>query len=90
MIIVGWGHRRDHVLGPVEKMVCPRCQREDFWELVRLGYWATLFFIPVIPYKSEYVLRCPICCAMTAVPAEEVPRRQQQAEALMRQLKGAP
>ena len=28
---------------------------------MRLTSWFTLFFIPLIPLKSEYFISCPIC-----------------------------
>jgi hypothetical protein len=86
MLIVGWGHRKVKVIGPTEKRVCPRCTREDFWDLVEVRHFATLFFVPLIPYKREHFLRCPVCELVATVPPEQLAHRQQQADNLLSQL----
>lgn len=75
-------------MGPVEKLQCPRCTREEFWELVKVKSMISLFFVPLIPYKSEWVIRCPACQAMSEVPEHELGRRQQQASQLLHQVRG--
>ena len=79
MLIVGWGHRKTEVLGPVEKRLCPRCNNEDFWELHRLKDYATLFFVPVIPYKTQHLLVCPVCQAAYDVEPGELEAFQTKA-----------
>ncbi len=60
MIIFGW---RTIVtkLGIVFKRLCDHCHNEEYWILNRVTKWFTLFFIPVIPYDSNYFFSCPIC-----------------------------
>lgn len=88
MLIVGWGHRREKVIGPVEKLRCPRCGRDEFWELVQVRSYFSLFFVPLLPYRTETVIRCPICNAVSDVPEHEVPRREAQARQLLREVRG--
>jgi hypothetical protein len=40
---------------------CEHCNNDKTWTLYSRRTWFTLFFIPVIPYSSEYLLLCPIC-----------------------------
>ncbi len=88
MIIVGWGHQRVKVVGPVEKIRCPRCEKEEFWEFVKISHYATFFFIPVVPYKREYIMRCPVCGCSQSVPDSQVDHRTEQAQRLLTQLRG--
>ena len=38
---------------------------------MKLTTWFTLFFIPIIPYKRQYLLVCPICGQAQQVTREE-------------------
>ena len=88
VIIVGMGHRKTVSLGPVEQRMCPNCHNLDYWELHRMKEYATFFFIPVVPYKTEHLLVCPICKAAYKVSAEELPGMRSKAERNLEQLKG--
>lgn len=61
MIIFGWGFRTSKSYGPVRKIQCNNCNNETSWHLQKTTRWFTLFFIPVIPYKTNYLLVCPVC-----------------------------
>jgi hypothetical protein len=61
MIIFGWGRQTIKNYGFVFKNRCSNCNNEDYWHLLRIRTWFTLFFIPVIPYEEKYFLRCPVC-----------------------------
>jgi hypothetical protein len=61
MIIFGWGRQTFTQLGVIYKNLCSHCHNEDYWVLTRIRTWFTLFFIPIIPYSTEYFLSCPIC-----------------------------
>ena len=60
-IIFGWGKQIIKNIGPVFKNQCTSCGNEDYWQLLRITTWFTLFWIPVIPYGVKYFLMCPIC-----------------------------
>lgn len=60
MIIWGWRKLRKIML-EVEEMECDHCHNVSRFKLVRLTSWFTLFFIPLIPLKSEYFISCSIC-----------------------------
>ncbi len=60
-IIFGWGRQTLKSFGPVLKYHCDHCHNEKHWVLYCKRTWFTLFFIPVIPYSTEYLMLCPIC-----------------------------
>lgn len=43
-------------------------------ELLKITTWFTLFFIPVIPYKTEYISVCPICNSLLHLSKEDFMR----------------
>jgi|LSQX01.3.fsa_nt_gb hypothetical protein len=60
-IIFGWGRQTLKSFGPVLKYHCDHCNNDKHWDLYCKRTWFTLFFIPVIPYSTEYLLLCPVC-----------------------------
>lgn len=60
-IIFGWGRQTTWNIGPVFRQHCNHCNNDEYWRLLRRTTWCTLFFIPIIPYKTEWWLLCPIC-----------------------------
>lgn len=63
MIIFGWGNTRTKDYGEAYPIYCENCQNEVFYHTSKIRDWFTLFFIPVIPYRKEYWLSCPVCGA---------------------------
>ncbi len=60
-IIFGWNTKPNKIGFTKSKYVCENCKNEYNWPLVKLTTWLTLFFIPIIPDRSQYFLTCPIC-----------------------------
>lgn len=60
-IIFGWGRQTTKQIGIAFKYLCNHCHNEEFWILSKITTWFTLFFIPVIPYSTKYLLSCPVC-----------------------------
>ena len=60
-IIWGFGKRTVRRYGKVGTAVCGHCNNNVQRELIRVTTWFTLFFIPLIPYRIERLLACPIC-----------------------------
>jgi hypothetical protein len=56
--------------------MCRVCGQEGSLLLVRESTKLTLFFIPLVPIRTEYVLHCmnPVCGARTAVGAGQARR----------------
>ena len=63
-IIWGFGHKTSKRFGRVNQSACMRCHNAGVFELVRVTVWFTLFFIPLVPYKKEYLITCPVCGGM--------------------------
>ncbi len=60
-IIYGWGKKTVRELGVLPPGACGTCGQYVDRRAVRVTTWFTLFFIPVIPYRREYVFLCPHC-----------------------------
>ncbi len=61
MIIFGWGKRTVKEHGEAYPINCSNCNNQSFFKLVSIKTWFTVFFIPIISYKLENLLICPIC-----------------------------
>jgi hypothetical protein len=61
VVIFGWGRRTFHHAGPVLYQWCRNCSNSNWFYLVTVRRWLTLFFIPVIPYQRQHMLICPVC-----------------------------
>ena len=59
--IVGFGKTTIDDLGSAGVRLCPRCGNRREWRSLRVRTWFTLFFIPLIPYRTRFVALCPIC-----------------------------
>jgi hypothetical protein len=61
VIIFGWGHTKEKDFGETFPIHCPNCDNDVFLSLVQFKKSFSLFFIPILPYKTEYYLLCPTC-----------------------------
>jgi DNA-directed RNA polymerase subunit RPC12/RpoP len=59
--IIGFGKTTEDDFGSLGIRLCPHCGNRREWRHLRVKTWLTLFFIPVFPYKTEELTRCPIC-----------------------------
>jgi ribosomal protein S27E len=75
--IIGFGKQTRKDFGAVAKVTCPRCSNELFYHLIHTRIWFTYFFIPVLPYRSQYNLECPVCSHEIAVYAAEIEAAKQ-------------
>ena len=60
-MIFGWGFRTKRIIGPLGPYTCDICNWSGHFSLVRVITWFTLFFIPVLPYSTNYLVLCPNC-----------------------------
>lgn len=87
-IIFGWGRQTTWNIGPVFRQQCSHCNNNEFWVLLRRTTWFTLFFIPIIPYKSAWWCLCPICKYGIELKPEQVQKLKPIAEANQQLNKG--
>lgn len=60
-LLFGFGKRTVKDYGAKEVIHCQRCNNAKQWQYKQTRTWFTLFFVPVIPYKTTYSRVCPIC-----------------------------
>ena len=70
-VLFGFGHStsQDYKLQDISH--CNHCNNDTRWTISRAIKWFTLFFIPIFPYKTEYVTYCPICNSGFKITQEE-------------------
>lgn len=61
MIVYGWGKQTRRTHGVVGTTKCSHCGTTADFHLVQIRTWFTLFWIPLIPYKSEHRVLCSGC-----------------------------
>lgn len=59
--IVGFGHKLVKSFGTLTGQLCESCNARVSLEVMRVTTWISLFCIPIIPYRWEFLLVCPIC-----------------------------
>ncbi len=70
--MIVWGFRSGNkVMGQIQ-YPCQYCHNNSFHTIVRTRRWFTLFFIPTIPIRTEFISRCNICGFQTSVPDGQV------------------
>jgi hypothetical protein len=72
--LFGWGRRTLKDYGATYAVKCPNCNNSNFWNLVHLRLWFTLFFIPVFPYESKHLILCPVCQNGIRLTGQQVKR----------------
>lgn len=61
IFIFGAGHRTHKTHELRNATHCFHCNNTSRWILSKTTLWFSLFFIPVIPLKTEYAEFCPVC-----------------------------
>lgn len=77
MIIWGWGKITRKAIGQVFQKTCTYCNRTEIWQLCIMRTWFTLFFIPIIPYKTRYCVACPKCGSYIELTLEQFEQMKQ-------------
>ena len=75
-------------LGATIPMACPNCKNEVFFHLAKSCGKATLFFVPILTYNTQYFMVCEGCnfafeidnekamCALDLIPTTTAFREQ--------------
>ncbi|MBP5402265.1 MAG: zinc-ribbon domain-containing protein [Treponema sp.] len=59
-------------LGEYQKSgTCPNCNYKINLHVIRVMKWATLYWIPLIPYSIKRYKICPICNAAAEITKQE-------------------
>jgi hypothetical protein len=66
----GGGRRKDH--GAALPYNCPNCHNAVMLHYLSVTKWFSLFFIPLIPYRTSHYLICPICTRALTVDRAHV------------------
>ncbi len=77
LIIAGFDHIKEKDYGETYPTKCPNCNNNVYLHLKNIKKFFTVFFIPLIPYKSKYYLLCPICNTGTKLSKEEVEKAKE-------------
>lgn len=76
-VIFGWGKKSVNNFGAAVPAICPNCHNDGFLNLLHKKTWFSLFFIPVLPYDSNYYLLCEICSAGLELYGADVNKAKQ-------------
>lgn len=74
MIIFGFGDRKSQELGRIGPINCPRCNNTSPFVVHQERAYFSLFFIPLIPYSTKFLLSCPVCREARQITTEEKDR----------------
>jgi hypothetical protein len=67
-MLVIFGRRRKELPVGQLALACPKCKRTVFHNAVALKSRFTLFFVPLIPMGTRYLVKCGICGYRTTPP----------------------
>lgn len=70
-IIAGAGHPKTNKYVARQTRYCSHCRNDSFWVFEETRYYVSLFFIPVLPYKTEHLTYCGICGFTDVLNREE-------------------
>lgn len=86
--LFGWGRQSRKNYGPTLPLKCPNCHNDVFLHLLHSRTWFSLFFVPVLPYDSEYWLLCNICSRGFQLHGHQVSLAKQMNQATISFLNG--
>jgi len=67
-LIIIWGTKPfQKILGHLQACNCGNCNNVVPFRVIRIWTWFTLFWIPLFPIFTSYVITCPICSCGTKV-----------------------
>ncbi len=70
MIFYGWNHQIEKSMGEYQGEACGQCE-QTACKLMRIRTFFTLFFIPLICYRTVYYKQCLACGAKTQLSKNE-------------------
>lgn len=61
MIFIAGSHPKTETYRSNETEYCFRCHNNSRWIIQKQQQFISLFFLPIIPIKTEYLKYCPVC-----------------------------
>ena len=71
-LLFGLGKQTIKKLGKTREHVCGHCHKPSQRILIKVVDWFTIFFLPIFPYLTRYVLVCPLCDNAREVNRDEL------------------
>lgn len=71
MSVFGWDYKQEQNFGPAKRKKCNHCSNETTFLLRKISICFTLFTFPIIPYKINFLLVCPICGKQQEIESSE-------------------
>lgn len=78
------GDRKHNDHGPLDEELCPFCNERHFRVLSLVRYWVTVFFIPILPYRTIWVSRCTYCSGESEIDEGELPILKSRSDILQK------
>lgn len=69
VLIFGWGGGPVQDRGDVAPIRCPNCHNDVYFHHIHSTRQVSLFFVPVMQYRTDEYLACPVCRQAMQVPA---------------------
>jgi len=74
IIIAGAEHPRTVKYISISPKHCFHCHNDSYWIFEKTTYFISLFFVPVAPYRREYLNYCGICGKTLKLTREDFER----------------
>lgn len=74
IFIAGAGPGKPEKHMTIKPRHCVHCNNDALWILEKTRYYVSLFFIPVIPVKTQYMFYCSVCGHAQKLEKEEFER----------------
>ena len=68
VLIFGWGGGPVEDRGDVAPIRCPNCHNDVYFHHIHSTRQVSLFFVPVMPYRTDEYLACPVCRQAMQIP----------------------
>ena len=68
VLIFGWGGGPVQDRGDVAPIRCPNCHNDVYFHHIHSTRQVSLFFVPVMPYRTDEYLACPVCRQAMQIP----------------------
>jgi len=82
MIFIAGSHPKSERYLTIETAHCFHCNNTSRWIVRKNQQFLSLFFLPVVPLKTEYLYSCSICGNTKVIDRDTFELKKQNAEPL--------